>query len=475
MTAKDFTQGNIARQIVMLALPIMGTAFIQMAYNMTDMLWIGHVSGQAAAAVGAAGFFLWFGNSLVYTTKVGAEVGISQSLGAKNIERASFFASHAMVIAIVVSVLYGLSLFIFSKPLIGIFGFNDPAVISMAVSYLQIVAPGMIFTFLNSTFSGIYNGTGKSKIPFYANAVGLAVNIVLDPILIYGWGPFPRLEVAGAAIATVVAQAIVTLIFVINLADKKSPFPYIFKQFKLVGEVVKQVFKVGIPVTLQSGLFAIIAMNIASRVTSFGDIALAVQSVGAQIEAISWMTANGFATALASFIGQNYGASRFDRIRKGYYVTLSITMVFGLFTTIAFVFFGETIFGWFIPEPDAMREGGIYLQILGASQLFMILEIITAGAFNGTGKTMPPSIVGIVFTSLRIPAVIFLTAIIGLSGAWWSISASSMIKGVVLFIWFAFFLLRLPIERQKLTLPQRLFFRILPNRVRQSDIEGTIE
>ena len=160
MTTKDFTQGNIARQIVMLALPIMGTAFIQMAYNMTDMLWIGHVSGQAAAAVGAAGFFLWFGNSLVYTTKVGAEVGISQSLGAKNSERAAFFASHAMVIAIVVSILYGLSLFIFSKPLIGIFGFSDPAVTSMAISYLEIVAPGMIFTFLNSTFSGIYNGTG---------------------------------------------------------------------------------------------------------------------------------------------------------------------------------------------------------------------------------------------------------------------------------------------------------------------------
>jgi len=475
VTAKDFTKGNIARQIVMLALPIMGTAFIQMAYNMTDMLWIGHVGSQAAAAVGAAGFFLWLGNSLAYTTRVGSEVGISQRLSAKDNPKASLFASHSMAIAILVAFLYGLSLLLFSKPLIDFFGFKDISVTANAISYLQLIAIGMPFTFLNSTFSGIYNGTGKSKIPFYANAAGLAVNIVLDPILIYGWGPFPRLEVEGAAIATVIAQAIVTLIFIINLSDKKSPFPFIFKQFTLVKDVAKQVFKVGLPVTLQSGLFAIFAMNIARIVTHFGDLAVAVQSVGAQIEAISWMTASGFATALASFIGQNYGASRFDRIRRGYYVTLGITMVFGIFTTIAFVFFGETIFGWFIPEAEAMREGGIYLQILGASQLFMILEIITAGAFNGTGKTMPPSIVGIVFTGLRIPAAIALTAVIGLSGAWWSISASSMIKGLVLFVWFAFFLLRLPIERQKLTLPQRLFFRILPNRTRQSDIEGTIE
>ncbi len=475
MTAKDFTTGGIVRQIVMLALPIMGTAFIQMAYNMTDMIWIGHVGSQAAAAVGAAGFFLWLGNSLVYTTKVGAEVGISQSLGAKDNQRASFFASHAMVIAIVVSIIYGVLLLVFSKQLIGFFGFKDAAVVAKGISYLQIIAMGMLFTFLNSTFSGIYNGTGKSRIPFYANAIGLAVNILLDPVLIYGMGPFPRLEVAGAAIATVISQAIVTLIFVINLSDTKSPFPFIFKKFALLKDVTKQVFKVGLPVTLQSGLFAIFAMNIARIVTQFGDLAVAVQSVGAQIEAISWMTASGFATALASFIGQNYGANQFGRIRKAYYATLGITMIFGVFTTVTFVFFGETIFGWFIPEPEAMREGGIYLQILGASQLFMILEIITAGAFNGTGKTMPPSIVGIVFTGLRVPAAIALTATIGLAGAWWSISASSMIKGVVLFVWFAFFLLRLPIERQKLTLPQKLFFQFLPNRMRQSDIEGTIE
>ena len=222
-------------------------------------------------------------------------MGISQSLGAKDSPKASLFASHAMAIAVVVATLYGISLLVFSKPLIDFFGFKDMSVTANAISYLKLIAIGMPFTFLNSTFSGIYNGTGKSKIPFYANAIGLAVNIVLDPILIYGWGPIPRLEVAGAAIATVIAQAIVTLIFVINLSDKKSsPFPYIFKQFTLVKDVTKQVFKVGLPVTLQSGLFAIFAMNIARIVTNFGDLAVAVQSVGAQIEAISWMTAKWF-------------------------------------------------------------------------------------------------------------------------------------------------------------------------------------
>lgn len=473
MTAKDFTHGNISRQIIMLALPIMGTAFIQMAYSMTDMIWIGHVGSKAAAAVGAAGFFLWLGNSLLYTTKVGAEVGISQSLGSKNGSRATAFASHSMVISAVMAIIYGLALFVFSTPLIDFFKFKDLSVSAEAVGYLKIIAPGMLFTFLNGTFSGIYNGSGKSKIPFYANAVGLVINIVLDPILIYGFGSFPRMEVAGAAVATLISQAIVTLIFVVNLSDSKSPFPELFRKFQLHGEVAWQVVKIGFPVTLQSGLFAFFAMNIARIVSGWGELAVAVQSVGAQIEAISWMTASGFSTALASFIGQNFGASQFQRIRQGYYRTLGITMTIGVFTTLAFVLFGDTIFGWFIPEANAMREGGIYLKILGASQLFMILEITTSGAFNGTGKTMPPSIVGIIFTGLRIPLAIALTAVVGLSGAWWSISISSVVKGVVLFVWFAFFLMRLPIERAKLTIPQKLFIHLIPSRMRQSIVEGT--
>jgi len=473
LTAKDFTQGNITRQIILLALPIMGTAFIQMAYSMTDMIWIGHVGSKAAAAVGAAGFFLWLGNSLFYTTKVGAEVGISQSLGAKDRVRAAQFASHSMSISVLMSIVYGVLLLVFAGPLIDYFRFTDAAVASAAVGYLKIIALGMLFTFLNGTFSGIYNGSGKSKIPFYANAVGLIINIVLDPIFIYGFGPFPRMEVAGAAMATVISQAIVTLIFIINLTDGKSPFPELFKKLQLHGEVAWKVIRIGFPVTLQSGLFAFFAMNIARIVSGWGELAVAVQSVGAQIEAISWMTASGFSTALSSFIGQNFGARQFQRIRQGYYRTLGITLTIGVFTTLAFVLFGDTIFGWFIPEPNAMREGGIYLKILGASQLFMILEITTAGAFNGTGKTMPPSIVGILFTGLRIPLAIALTAVVGLSGAWWSISISSVVKGVVLFVWFAFFLMRLPIERAKLTIPQKLFIHLIPSRMRQSIIEGT--
>ncbi|MGE0076393.1 MAG: MATE family efflux transporter [Bacteroidales bacterium] len=473
--AKDFTTGNIGRQIINLALPIMGTAFIQMAYNLTDMLWIGRVGSGAAAAVGAAGFFLWLANSFVYTTKIGAEVTISQSLGSGEGHMALRYARHALVIAIIMGVVYGFSIYIFSPNLVAFFHLGNDTVNANMEAYLRIIAPGMLFSFLNPTYSGMYNGSGLSRIPFNANAIGLVINIILDPLLIYGIGPFPRMDVRGAAYATLISQGVVTVIFYLYSLSSKSPFRNMLKGFVPDRALFGRIFKIGIPVSAQSGLFAVFAMILARIAAGWGPIGVAVQSVGAQIEAVSWMTASGFSTALSSFIGQNYGAKNFKRIRLGYYRTLGFTLSIGLITSILFIVFGEFIFGLFIPEPQAMVEGGIYLRILGFSQLLMILEITTAGAFNGMGKTLPPSITGIVLNGLRIPMALGLSAAIGLSGVWWSITISSWLKGIVLFIWFAIILLKLPLIREKYSLPQKLFCHIMPNRIRQQFIDGCCE
>ncbi|MGD9976499.1 MAG: MATE family efflux transporter [Bacteroidales bacterium] len=469
---KDFTRGNIGKQIINLALPIMGTAFIQMAYNMTDILWIGRVGSGAAAAVGAAGFFLWLANSFVYTTKIGAEVTIAQSLGSGEGHVALRYARHALVIAIVMGIVYGLFVFTFSSNLVAFFRLGNETVNSNMEEYLWVIALGMLFVFLNPTYSGMYNGSGLSRIPFNANAIGLVINIVLDPLLIYGIGPFPRMEVRGAAYATLISQGIVTVIFYLYSCSKKSPFRDMLKGFVPKRALFARIFRIGIPVSAQSGLFAVFAMILARIAAGWGPIGVAVQSVGAQIEAISWMTASGFSTALSSFVGQNYGAKNFRRIRLGYYRTLGITLSIGLVTSLLFIVFGGYIFGFFIPEPQAMKEGGLYLQILGYSQLLMILEITTAGAFNGMGKTLPPSITGIVLNGLRIPMALGLSAAVGLSGVWWSITISSWLKGIVLFVWFALVLLKLPIIRETYSLPQKLFFHIIPNRTRQQFFDG---
>jgi putative MATE family efflux protein len=283
---------------------------------------------------------------------------------------------------------------------------------------------------------------GNSKIPFYLNSIGLVINIGLDPLLIFKF----NMGSDGAGYATVISQAVVTLLFIVLFRSKKAPFEE-FHFFKApILSVQKQIFKFGYPVGLQSGLFTVFASLIAKVVAQWGPIPIAVQKVGSQIEALSWMTASGFSTALSSFVGQNYGAKKWERISQGYFTTIALSGTIGIFASILLIFFSEPLFLIFIPnDPEALRVGVDYLRILGFSQLFMCLEITSQGAFNGLGKTLPPSLVSILFTGLRVPgAIILSTTILELNGVWWSISASSIFKGVVLASWFVILLVRHP-------------------------------
>lgn len=429
--ARNFTSGPILRAIVNLAVPIMGTAFIQMGYNLADVYWIGQEGSGAAAAVGAAGFFIWLAEALSIITKTGAEVSIAQSLGARNMPRAYRFARHAVVLSLLMGLLFAIMLILARQPIIAFFHFSSDAIAHDAQSYLSIVAIGVPCFFLNATYFGLYNGFGYSQTPFWTNAAGLALNIVLDPILIRGLMGLPALGVNGAALATVISQFIVTLLFLAIARRPTCRFHNLLKGFRPSRFFALRLIKLGAPVGLQNACFACISMTIARLVASWSDLGVAVQTVGAQIEAISYMTANGFASALSSYTGQNFAAKRFDRIKSGYLKTLALTASAGLLATVLFVGWGEEIFGLFIPEAEAMREGGIYLRIMGYSQLFMVLEIMSAGMLNGMGKTLPPAAYSLIFNALRIPLALWLGAF-ALSGIWWSITISSILKGLTI-------------------------------------------
>ena len=202
-------------------------------------------------------------------------------------------------------------------------------------------------------------------------------------------------------------------------------------------EHIREITKLGFPVTLQSGLFTVFSMVIARIVARWGPIPIAVDKVGSQIEAISWMTSGGFQTAMSAFVGQNYGAKKWNRIKRGYTVGMIIMSINGIIATALLVFFGRPLFSIFIKEESTIVSGIVYLKIIGLSHLPKCIEATTAGAFNGLGKTVPPSVVGITLNALRIPmALILSSTALGLNGAWWAISISSILKGTVLMTWY---------------------------------------
>lgn len=435
----NLLEGPIAGSLAKLALPIMGTSLIQMAYNLTDMIWIGRISSNAVAAVGAAGMYMWLSSGFSTLARMGGQVLMGQALGAGKDKEAVSYARAALQMGVLFGLLYGLISIVGSRPLIGFFHLNSEQVVADARIYLMITCGGIVFNFINQILTGLMTALGNSVVTFRSTTIGLVINFILDPVLIFGIGPCPRLGVAGAAIATVFAQVIVFIVYVMTIRHD----PVVFGHLKLLTvtkfRYFKEIIGIGLPVAVQSLLFTGISMLIARLIAGWGDSAVAVQKVGSQIESISWMTAEGFGSAVNAFTAQNYGAGKHDRVKKGYVTALGIMLVWGCFTTFVLIAFPEVLFRIFITEKDVIPMGVDYLRILGVSQLFMCTEMASAGAFQGLGRTMPPSLTSAVLTSIRIPmaAVLGATAL-KLNGIWWSISISSILKGTILPLWLLF-------------------------------------
>lgn len=428
----DLTTGSITQKLLQLALPIMGVSFIQTAYSLIDMIWIGKISSDALAAVGTAGFFSWLAEAFVLITKLGVSIKVAHSIGEKNKEKVREYVVGALQMNSVIACIYTLLLLVFHETLIGFFTLGNQEVEKMANIYLVTVGCGMIFFFSGPIFTGIFNGIGDSKTPFIINAIGLVTNIILDPLLIFGCGSVPPLGVLGAALATVIAQATVTFIFIGIIYYRKITYISLNLWQKPAWHLMGEMGRIGIPGAVQSGLFTGFSMVLGRMIAKWGPCAIAAQKVGAQIESISWLTAEGFAVAMATYVGQNYGAGKVDRIHKGVKITLGIASLVGVFATLLLILGREPLMSVFVKEEATIQIGMSYLMILGFSQIFMCLEITIKGAFNGMGRTYLPNAISIIFTGARIPLAIYLAKSYGLNGVWLSVSITSVIKGILL-------------------------------------------
>ena len=435
-TRINLLEGNILPALSALALPIMATSLIQMAYNLIDMIWIGKISASAVASVGAAGMFMWLSNGLATLAKMGGQIKVGHALGAQKKEDAASYAQSSIQMGIVFAIGFGILSIVFADEMIGFFQLNSAQVIQDAKLYLMITCGLVIFSFMNQIFTGILTAMGNSRTSFIATGIGLVLNIVLDPLFIFGFGVIHPMGVAGAAIATVLAQLVVMLLFLYTILRDTVLFCDVHILHSYSSQHTREIFRIGLPSAVQSMLFSGISMVIARLIAGWGDAAVAVQKVGSQIESISWMTAEGYAAALNSFVAQNHGAKNTDRIREGYRLSMIVMLSWGVFCSFVLIVFPQLIFQVFIQEAEVLPMGVDYLRILGVSQLFMCMEITTAGAFSGLGKTLPPSIVSITLTGARIPMAILLGRWLGLNGVWWAITISSIGKGIVLLGWF---------------------------------------
>lgn len=425
----NLTEGSVLKKLLLVAFPLIGSQVIQMTYNLTDMFWLGRLSSDAVAASGTAGMYMLISLSIMMIGRMGAEIGVAQHTGRQEPEIAKAYAKNSLTLTAIIGLVLA-GLYAFGRgPLIGFFGIQEAHVASAAETYLLIVALGIPFTFITAVVTGIYNGSGNAKVPFRINCVGVAINVLLDPILI-----FPlNMGIAGAAVATAVAQVAACVLSLVALAaSKSSPFPGFRPSLKLNGNYVKQILKWSIPIAAEGFLFTFMSMFVSRFVAGFGAAAISAQRIGSQIENLSWLIGGAFSSALTAFVGQNYGAKKWDRIDRGYRAGLLIMAVWGV-AVAALMFFGaHFLFNIFLPNaPAELAIGVSFLRILSISQLFICFESAAMGAFRGLGQTVHPSIISAITNISRVLlAWGLMNTSLGLNGIWLSLTIGSSVRGL---------------------------------------------
>lgn len=424
--------GSPAKSLAALTLPVIGASFIQMLYNFTDLFWISSLGSNALAAVGTGGTFLWFTEGFMIFARMGGQILTGQAYGRGDEEDRKRVAAASLQLGIGLALLVCLSLTVFHKPLIAFFRFQSAETIAYAEIYLLIVALGVPFNFMTRILSGLLAACGNTKTAFTATMIGLICNILLDPLFIFAF----RLGVSGAALATVIAQALVFTLLALG-TKQCGLFSNLNLRRREPLSCYLGILKLGVPSGLQTMLYAGISIVLGRIVAGFGDLQVAVQRVSGQIESITWTVADAFAVSVNAFIAQNLAAGQRERLRSGYRAALAMTAAVGLLGMTLMVVFPNQIGGLFFKPGAELAAARDYLVIVGFSEIFMVVELMTSGAFAGIGNTVYPSVVVSALTALRLPLALILSqGKLGVKGVWWAIGISSILKGITLFISF---------------------------------------
>lgn len=418
----DLTKGKVITVLTSLALPIMGSSLLQFTYNLIDMLWVGGLGSDAVASIGSSSFFIGLGYSINSLVVIGTGIKVSHAIGRKDNKEVKQYINSGIAINFIIAIIYALTLIVLGRSFISFLSLNNEFVERNSYYYLAINAPILFFAFFNSLYTRIFSSFGNNGDSFKINAIGMIMNIILDPVFIYVF----KLGVLGAAVATLISNIVMFVLYKI----KSNGILHYDKSIGVDKEKILDIVRLGFPMAFQRILFTIVNIILAKIIAIFGTNSIAAQKIGLQIESITYMVIGGLNGAISSFTGQNFGANKFKRIKQGYYTALLLGIIYSMIMSIVFIVFKEPIIRLFIREENTILIASGYLQAVAFSQSFSTIEMVSNGFFTGLGMPKIPATISIVFTVLRIPMALILMKSLGITGIWWSIAFSSILKGI---------------------------------------------
>ncbi len=435
----NLTEGPILKSLIILAVPIIFANILQTAYQLTDTFWVGRLGTVAVAAVSISFPIIFLIVSLGGGLAMAGTILVAQYKGREDKKAVDHITSQTLLMVVLISILLAIIGYVLSPFLIGLMGAETDVFVS-AVSYMQISFIGMVFVFVFMVFQSLMRGVGDVKTPVYIILATVLLNLILDPLFIFGYKFIPAFGVAGAAVATIGTQGIAAIIGVIILINGRYHIKLHLNDLKPDWPLIKKMFNLGFPASIEQSTRALGMTIMTFLVATFGTLTLAAYGIGGRILSFIIIPALGLSMATSTLVGQNIGAGKIKRAER--ITKLSALAGFVSLTIIGIItfIFARQIAAVFIPGDLATIESSaLFIKIMALTFGFIGIQMSLNGLFRGSGNTMISMILSIIsLWVLRFPLAYVLSKHTSLAevGLWLAFPIANVIAAVITIIWF---------------------------------------
>ena len=425
--AAHLVNDSLRATILRVALPAVASSLLMTLFSSVDAFWVGTKIGSAGlAAVSTSLFWIWMIISLAEMVGVGLTAVAARRYGEARGVAAAHTAGDAMVFSIVLGAVVAI-VGTLNLPRLFAMMNTPPEVTALGSTYLKtyLIGTPLIFGFF--AVDAAFRASGDTRTPFVLLLASVAVTLVLDPVLMLGIGPFPKLGIAGAAIAMISTRSVV-FVMGATIAARRGLIRFGRMRF----ESIWSVCRVGLPTAITGMTFSLIYIFLTRTTTQFGTPALAALGIGHRVESWLFMIGVGFGAATAAIVGQNLGAGRPDRAERAGWMATGFCTLLGVVACVLELAMPRSFASLFTADPAVIAEAVKYLRIAAISQLAVCAEIVLEGALGGAGDTVPPMLTSTALTASRIPLAAWAAGRWGSAGIWWVISLTAMGRGVAM-------------------------------------------
>ncbi|MEQ9310474.1 MAG: MATE family efflux transporter [Balneolaceae bacterium] len=437
-TQQDFTEVKLGRAILLLSIPMVLEMSLESIFAVVDIFFVSKLGAEAVATVGITESLV----TIIYAVAIGLAMAttaiVSRRIGEKDSDGAARASVQAIIVAFIASLPLALIGIFFSAQLLGFMGAEE-IIIKQYSGYTSLIIGSNVVIMLLFVINAIFRGAGDASLSMKVLALSNGLNIILDPILIFGWWIFPELGIKGAAIATIIGRGSGVLFQLYILIGDSSRINILKPHITLQWDIIKKLIRVSIGGILQWLIATSSWVVLVKILSSYGSIVVAGYTIAIRIFVFSILPSWGMSNAAATLVGQNLGANKKDRAEKSVWAVAGINMVFLGIVGVCFYTFSDFLMKLFTTDAEVIKIGSKCLRVISYGYLSYAFGMVVIQAFNGAGDTKTPTIINFFcFWLLEIPLAYFLARELGWAqdGVFYSIVISETALGIIGFILF---------------------------------------